>query len=53
MDVFYLEFIKAFDTISLGILLERLTACGLDTYTSKKGKRLSGWPDPGSGGGWS
>lgn len=39
---FYLEFIKAFDTISHGILLERLTARGLDTYTLKKGKRLSG-----------
>ena len=30
VDVFYLDFIKAFDTVSHGILLEKLAAHGLD-----------------------
>ncbi|PKU39050.1 rna-directed dna polymerase from mobile element jockey-like [Limosa lapponica baueri] len=33
MDVGYLDFIKAFDTISHSILLEKLAACGLDGNT--------------------
>ena len=33
VDIVYLDFSKAFDTVSLGILLEKLTAHGLDRYT--------------------
>ena len=33
VDVFYLDFIKAFDSVSHGILLEKLAAHGLDRCT--------------------
>ncbi|GAB0181757.1 mitochondrial enolase superfamily member 1 [Grus japonensis] len=45
MDVVYLEFRKAFDTVSHSILLEKLAAHGLMAY-SLLGKKLAGWPDP-------
>jgi len=33
VDVVYRDFSKAFSTVTHGILLEKLSACGLDRYT--------------------
>ena len=33
VDVVYLDFNKAFNTVSCRILLEKLAACSLDRYT--------------------
>uniref|UniRef100_A0A8C2SLP0 Reverse transcriptase domain-containing protein n=1 Tax=Coturnix japonica TaxID=93934 RepID=A0A8C2SLP0_COTJA len=33
VDVVYLDFTKAFDTVSHAVLLQKLAACGLDGYT--------------------
>ncbi|GAB0180628.1 hypothetical protein GRJ2_000528100 [Grus japonensis] len=46
-DVVYLDFSKAFDTISHSILLEKLVAHGLDGQTLC---RVKNWPGPKSGG---
>ena len=33
VDVVYLDFSKAFNTVPYSILLKKLAACGLDRYT--------------------
>ena len=33
VDIVYLDFSKAFDTVSHGIILQKLAVCGLDRYT--------------------
>ena len=44
VDVVYLDFSKAFDTISHSILLEKLAAHGLDGHTLRWVKNwLDGW----------
>ena len=53
VDVVYLGFSKAFDTVSHSILLQKLAVCGLDRYTLGWGKELAGGPGPESGGEWS
>ena len=54
VDVVYLDFSKAFDTISHSILLEKLVARGLAVRTLCWVKNSgAGWPDPKSCGEWS
>ncbi|GAB0183678.1 cadherin-20 [Grus japonensis] len=53
VDVVYLDFSKAFDTISHSILLEKLAAHGLDRHTLHWVKKLAGWLGPKSCGEWS
>ena len=53
VDVVYLDFSKAFDTVSHSILLEKLPAHGLDGHTLRWVKNLAGWPSPKSGAEWS
>lgn len=53
VDVVYLDFSKAFHTISYSILLEQLAAHGLDRGTLHWVKNLTGLLGPKSGGGWS
>ena len=44
VDVVYLDFSKAFDTVSHSILLQKLAACGLDRYTPGWVRNwLEGW----------
>ena len=43
VDVVYLDFSKAFDTVSHSILLEKLPAHGLDGHTLRWVKNWNGW----------
>ena len=44
VDVVYLDFSKAFDTVSHSILLQKLAVCGLNRYTLGWVKNwLEGW----------
>lgn len=52
MDVVDLDFGKVFDTVSLSVLLEKLTAHGMGGCTLQWVKN-SGWPSPESGAEWS
>ena len=49
VDVVYLDFNKAFNTVSCRILLEKLAAHGLYRYTLLC-EKLTGGPGPDSGG---
>ncbi|PKU36965.1 rna-directed dna polymerase from mobile element jockey-like [Limosa lapponica baueri] len=53
VDVVYLDFSKAFETVSHSILLEKLAAHGLNISTLHWVKKLAGGPGPESGGEWS
>ncbi|GAB0188803.1 mitochondrial enolase superfamily member 1 [Grus japonensis] len=53
VDIVYLDFTKAFDTISHSILLENLGAYGLDGSMLRWVKKLAGWLGPKSCGEWS
>jgi len=46
VDVIYLDFNKAFDTVYHSILLEKLAAHGLDGCSLRWVKKLAGWPGP-------
>jgi len=53
LDVFYLDFSKAFDTASHSILLKKLAARGLDGCTLLLDEELAEWLITGSCGEWS
>jgi len=53
VDVACLEFIKAFDTVSHSILLEKLATLGLDESTLCWVKKMVGWLSTKSCGEWS
>ena len=53
VDVVYLDFSKASDTVSSSILLQKLAVCGLDWYTLGWVRNWLGGPGPESGGEWS
>ena len=50
VDVVYLGFSKAFDTVSHSILLQKLAVCGLDRYTLGWVRELAEGLGPDSGG---
>lgn len=52
VDMVFLDFSKAFDTISQSIFLEELTAHALDRYTLCWVKNLAGWQEPERGDEW-
>ncbi|RMC13084.1 hypothetical protein DUI87_10615 [Hirundo rustica rustica] len=54
VDVVYLDFSKAFDTISQSITLDNLAVHGLArVLPTSLGKKLAGWPGPECSGQWS
>jgi len=53
VDVIYLDFSKAFDTVPHSILLEKLAAHGLDGCTLRRIKKLAERPSAESDGEWS
>ena len=53
MDVVYLDFSKAFDTVPHSVLLEKLAAHGLEWVYSLLDKEVAEWPSSESGGEWS
>lgn len=53
MDVVYLDFRIAFDSIFHGILLEKLDSPWLTQIDSFLGTKQVGWPGPESSGEWS
>ena len=53
VDVVYLDFSKAFDTVSHNIHLDKLAAHGWDGHTLHWVKKLARWPSPKSCGEWS
>ena len=54
VDVVYLDFSKAFDTVPHNILVEKLAAHGLNGCTLPPlYEALAGWPGPKNHGQWS
>jgi len=53
VNVVYLDFSKAFDTVSNTVLLEKLDVHGLRGCTLQGVKKMAGWLGPKSCGEWS
>jgi len=53
VNVVYVDFRNAFDTVSHSILLEKVAAHGLDGCSLRWVKTLAGWPSPKSCREWS